>query len=455
MAQRITAHEALSRANWLLNPNRLDPLQELVFLGIWQEKPYAAIALETGYNLDSIKQASTQILRLLTESTGQRITKKNIRSILSHYPIPETLIATDGTEQPLAVSAVEVMEFPDGAVPLHSQFYIERKPIDAWAYAEIAMPGSLLRIKAPRQWGKTSLVHRILSHATELGFSTALINLQTSDRAIFNSLNDFLRWFCLNVSQQLHLEAKLETYWNPQIGSKVSCTLYLQDYLLQQAPCPIVLALDELHQIFEFPLLAKDVLPLLRFWHEEGTRQEIWQKLRLVVAHSTDVYVPLNLNQSPFNLGLPLELPAFTPEQVIDLAQRYKLDEMGLYPDALKPLITLVGGHPYLIRLALYWLRKRRISLEQLLKEAPTPTGIYADHLRRHWNTFQRYPELGAAFQQVIAIPGGVRLESKTAYRLESMGLVKLNGHTAMLSCDLYRLYFSSQFLAEEPLDEL
>ncbi len=47
--------------------------------------------------------------------------------------------------------------------------------------------------------------------------------------------------------------------------------------------------------------------------------------------------------------------------------------------------------------------------------------------------------------QQVIAADERIELDAIAAYKLESMGLVKLNGNQAYASCDLYRLYFSQQ----------
>lgn len=144
---------------------------------------------------------------------------------------------------------------------------------------------------------------------------------------------------------------------------------------------PLVLALDEVNQIFEHPLVAKDFLPLLRSWYEEAKRLPIWQTLRLIVVHSTDIYVPFDFNQSPFNVGLPIQLDDFNIEQVRQLAQRY-----GFQPKAkeIERLMSLVAGHPALVNLALYHLSREDITCEQLLKTAADPTGIYAHHLQRH-----------------------------------------------------------------------
>jgi serine/threonine-protein kinase len=93
--------------------------------------------------------------------------------------------------------------------------------------------------------------------------------------------------------------------------------------------------------------------------YEAGTKRrsnlEAWQRLRLVVVHATEVYIPLNLHQSPFNVGLPIRLPELTLEQVQQLVQAY-----GLSWSTAKTtkLTALVGGHPYLLQLALYHFAK-------------------------------------------------------------------------------------------------
>jgi hypothetical protein len=75
-----------------------------------------------------------------------------------------------------------------------------------------------------------------------------------------------------------------------------------------------------------------------------------------VVVHSTEVYVPLDINQSPFNVGTNIELPEFTSAQVQDLAGRYGL---GWSTHQVEQLMALVGGHPYLVRKAMYHIRRQ------------------------------------------------------------------------------------------------
>ena len=166
---------------------------------------------------------------------------------------------------------------------------------------------------------------RILAYADAQAYRIVRVNLQHADASHLTSLERFIRWFCANLTQQLGLEPKFDHFWDEDLGSKLSCTAYLQAYLLAKLEGPLVVTLDELQRIFEYPDIAKEFLPLLRVWHEEAKNLPIWKKLRLVVVHSTEIYIPLNFNQSPFNVGVPLQLPGFTVEQSQELALLHSL----------------------------------------------------------------------------------------------------------------------------------
>ncbi|NES70006.1 MAG: hypothetical protein F6K24_34720, partial [Okeania sp. SIO2D1] len=109
---------------------------------------------------------------------------------------------------------------------------------------------------------------------------------------------------------------------------------------------------------------------MLRYWHEQAQQIEIFEQLRFVVVYSTEIYIKLNINQSPFNVGLQIQLPEFNEKQIIKLAHKYGLNWNG--KNEPKQLMAMVGGHPYLVHLAIYFLSQQDISLERLLLEAPT-----------------------------------------------------------------------------------
>lgn len=337
--------------------------------------------------------------------------------------------------------------YPYGPVPLDSSLYIPRPPIEEQACEEITKPGAVVRIRAPKEMGKSSLMFRIVEYAENLEYQIITIDFQQFDADCLNNLDRFLRSFCLQVTRQLGIEPDLDEYWDEDIGSKVSCSLYFRWHLLEQLDRPLVLVLNEVNELFEYPQLTQDFLPLLRSWYEEGKQVPTWRKLRLIIVYTTEVYVPLKITQSPFNIGLPLTLPEFTVEQVEQLAQLHQLDWNR---QKTEQLMAMVGGHPVLVRLALYHLSiSKDETLKSLLISAASDRSIYQEHLQRIFRTLEEDPELKAAFKAHILANKPLELQSILSYKLESLGLVKLKENKIQISNQLYRQYFRQIFELE------
>ncbi len=348
---------------------------------------------------------------------------------------------------PLSMAAPEL---PEGQVQVASLFYVNRPPEEEQCYEEIRKPGSLIRIKAPRQMGKTSLMARILHQAEEQGDFTLSLSFQLANQSFFSNSDKFLHWFCANVSRELakadqelqhKLLSQLAEHWQLAeiMGSNMSCKAFLEECILPTISQPLVLGLDEVDRVFEYPEIYSDFFGLLRAVHEEAKRRSAWKQLKLIVVHSTEVYVPLDINQSPFNVGLSVELREFSVEQVQDLAERHQLNWSTA---EVKQLMAIVGGHPFLVRLGLYHIARQNLTLTQLQQTAATETGIYSDHLRRQELILSQHPELAAAMREVVQANGSVRLKAVAKFKLHSMGLVKLLGDEVTLRCNLYREYF-------------
>ncbi|NEP61548.1 MAG: serine/threonine protein kinase [Symploca sp. SIO2G7] len=429
--------------------NPLSSAEIIILRGIWQYRTYNQIAIEAGYSPGYFTNVvAPELFERLSEVVGKRVTKKNCRLLLESYVTTQAPPETKLIKQELAIIPAKISQdilpcYPSGSVPLDSPFYLKRSSFEEQVCREIKKPGALIRIKAPREMGKTSLLLRVLDYANRLGYHTISLNLEQVDQAILSDSNKFLRWLCANIARQLQRKLRLDEYWDEDLGNKISCTLYFQDYLLESINAPLILALDEVNQIIEHPQVAKDFLPLLRSWYEEAKRLPIWQKLRLLVVHSTEIYVPLELNQSPFNVGLPIQLESFTQEEVQQLAKCYGFN----WGDGkeIEKLMAMVGGHPAMIHLALYHLSRGEITLLQLLETAPTATGIYRNHLQRHWANLEKQPELAQAFDTVLNAAETVALDPSLSYKLSSMGLIELSGDRAIVSCELYRRFFTKK----------
>jgi hypothetical protein len=445
------AHQVADKALLGKGGKPLSDREVDVLRGAWRNQTYEEIAENMGYSSEYIKgDIGKNLWDRLSAALGEKVSKSNFQEALKRRSYSSVASAPAPSFKPLTShlnpdngslpSLLADPEFPEGQVALDSAYYVERSPIESHCYKEILQPGALIRIKAPKLMGKTSLMTRILAQAINQGYRAVDLNLLEADEGILTDLDKFLRWFCYRVGRKLQLENQLDNYWDEKLlSSNSNCTDYFEEYLLAQIGSPLVLGLDEVDRVFLYPHIAQDFFGLLRTWHEKAKNLDIWKHLRLVVVHSTEVYIPLNINQSPFNVGLPAELPEFSSEQVQDLAQRHGLNWASTQ---VEQVMEMVGGHPYLVRVALYSIRRQELVLEQLLQTAPTEAGIFSSHLRRHLENFQEDLELAAAFKKVVSADSLVRLESMQLFKLQSMGLVQLEDNEVMPRCKLYREYF-------------
>ena len=426
----------------------------------WEGQSYKDIEENTGYVIGYLRDIGSGLWKELSEVLEQRVTKKNLSLVLEQLAQNQDLVqrrnptpqADSSNLKKAPIASQNDLSFPSAPVPFNSRLYIKRPPYEELARAEIAQQGCLLRIKAPQKMGKNSLLNQVIDRADSLGYQIAYLDFKDAEEKIFSSIDFLLHWFCAAVCQQLNLPPNLFYYWDDDMGCKMSCKIFFESYILEHTKLPLVLIINEVNRIFEHPQTAIDFLPLLRSFHEQSRRSEAWQKLRMVLVYSTDIYVPLKINQSPFNVGLSLKLPPFNQKQVLNLAERYGLDWQA---NQVEQLMSLIEGHPYLRNIALYYLSQETIGMEQLLLillNVPTPTGIYSQRLQSYFILLQQDSQLMSAMYRVANSDEPVKLDPLVAYKLESMGLITLNGFFAQPSCELYRLYFREVLEPKEDL---
>jgi hypothetical protein len=294
--------------------------------------------------------------------------------------------------------------------------------------------------------GKSVLMARLLTHANDRGYRTVTIDLAQTNQSFFADLDRFMQWFCASVGKALGIKVKTDEYWDDIFGANDNSTDYFENYLLDGANSPLVLAIDNFDRVFQYSNIETDFCGLLRGWHERSKTKKHWEQLRLIVVHSQESYAQMDINQSPFNVGLPIELGEFTPVQVGELVARHGLNWNG---SDLDRFVGLIGGHPYLVRSALYSLAAGDFSLAEFLKTAPTEAGIYSDLLRGYLHVVENCSTLGAAMKKVVVADSPVNLRSEEAFKLDSMGLVVRVENNVIPRCNLYRQYFRERLGAQ------
>jgi hypothetical protein len=360
-------------------PKKINPIQHQVLELFLQGESDEVIkkAIEVN-NTSGVRHHITNICKLfgLENQEGEHYWQRpELIEIFAKYK-PELLnpqLIDNGGDNNL------ILESPDdGPVGLNSAFYVVRGSTETDCYQQIEKSGALLRIKAPSKMGKTSLLIRILHHAEEQDYEIVRLNLRDIGVSILENKSDFLKWFFENICEQLDLDYQ----WIESLDfTESKCKLKFQVKILKEIQKPMVLILEELEQVFPYTETVTTFASLLRSWHEESKKMEIWKKLRMVLLYSTNIYVKLPDKQSPFNVGVPVDLTEFNSKAVQDLAVCHQLK---LTENQITQLMTIIGGFPYLVRLAFYRLARQEITFEQLLTTASRDDGIYGHYLRLH-----------------------------------------------------------------------
>ena len=435
-------HQIVENLIFRQTGKHLSDIEMLILRGAWDNRTYDDIAEEQGYTSSYLsKDVGNKLWGNLSAALDEKVAKKNFRTPLQReWQRQARKNLTQYQNRWKSASLAKNIAFPEGSIALDSPFYITRSHLESVCYETVAKPGSLIRIKGAKWMGKTSLVNRILKQGRDRDLKIVYLDLGSVERSIAQNLDKLLRWLCVMVSRQLKLDNQVKEYWDTDIlGSNDNCTVYFEEYILAETISGIALALDNVDRLFAYEGVIEDFFGMLRSWHEKAKTHHCWAQLRLILAHSTEVYIPLDINQSPFNAGTPILLEEFDADQVAVLADLYQLN---WNQKQVKQLMHLVGGHPYLVRLAMYQIKMQNLTLKEFLAQAVLEMEIYSNPLRRLLNTLKQSPSLTTAFASVVQSDEPVTLDSLQIYQLHSIGLVQHQQNMVRPRCKLYRDYF-------------
>lgn len=411
------------------------PLNELgakILEGMDRNLSYSKISEELEkdnliYEEGHCRAVGAKILRELGECISEKVHKNNYKQVL--------------------------MRHRQKQAPVDPYFYIERPGVDLRCKEEIEKFGALILLKSPKGMGKTLSSGKLLEYAKQHGYETARLDLNSADRSVLADANTFLYWLCVQCLKNLvddvkssELQSQINECWQEPARPRDNCSSYFQNYLLSNIKCPLVVCIDSFEVLFEFSDTCSVVFPLLRSWHEASKSSDrvgtIWRKLRVVLVYSTESYPKLkDVDESPFNVGVPIELTDFDLSEVTAIARQYELDEQ-LGKNGLQQLMKLLGGHPNLINQALISLKHKETTLEEFLSRAPTRKGIYRNYLNNQLLVLEKNPHLKSAYREVLIANKPVRLDPVVGFKLYGMGLVTFADDDCVPRYELHRQYF-------------
>jgi class 3 adenylate cyclase len=332
-----------------------------------------------------------------------------------------------------------------GAVDLGSEFYVERSTDPAFQ-AAIHRHDGIIRIKGPRQMGKTSLLGRGGQQARATGAQWLWTDLAPLDPTAFESADAFFRQLAELIAAQLNLDVLPDEVWRPYAGAGANFDRYVRREVWGKLEGQLIWGIDTVDRLLGLPFCSQ-VFALFRSWFEEGrvAPNSPWPRLTLVIAHATEPHLFItDINQSPFNVGTRLVLEDFTREQVEELNRRHGSPLRDA--EEVTRLYQLVGGQPYLVRQALSAMVTQDMEITTLETQADRDAGIFVDHLPQMLALLAKNDNLCAAVRGVLQ--GHACPTADSFYRLRSAGVIVGESPADVhLRCQLYHSYLSRHLL--------
>lgn len=292
--------------------------------------------------------------------------------------------------------------------------------------------------------GKSSLLTRVLQAEEAREMRKAFIDFQLIENHVMQNAELFYKQFCSLLSWEFEVEDRVDEFWANPLGHVLKTTNYVQRHLLKEIKdVQLLLAMDEVERMFASPFRS-DFFSMLRSWHNKRAQSAAWKRLSFALVTSTEPYQLIDdLNQSPFNVGLVLDLVDFSFEELSDLHTRHG---SPLSEAELDTLFKMLGGHPYLTRKALHLFASGKVDFASFKDTACEDEGPFGDHLRNHLFRMSGQDELKAAYLQVIKHQ---RCPDDTIFfRLRGAGLARREGNDVVPRNNLYAEYFEKRLNA-------
>jgi hypothetical protein len=333
-----------------------------------------------------------------------------------------------------------------GPVAIDSPFYQPRR-CDAIAFSALDSDVTTLLIKGSRLSGRSSLLTRLDAWRRARGGRTCRLsfaeigaeNLKTSELLFPVLAHTIVR----NLAPDQEPGPAWESFLKAQgRDPKGALTDLLEEAALNRQETSLLLLFDDVDTVFDFPSCREELFSMLRVWHErrQRSRTSSWKRLGIAIAHATNPALWItDRSQSSFNVGLNVVLEDFDARGVGELNQKHGSPLRD--PSGIVRLQDLIGGHPYLTRVALYTLAMQKWSLGDLEQAALDRTGPFAAHLSECRALVRSDPSLSKEIQSIERGRAGSRIESFE--KLWAAGLVRgTSPGDAQFRCRLNRDFF-------------
>lgn len=242
-------------------------------------------------------------------------------------------------------------EFGGGAVRLGQAVYVTR-PVDTQIKSFLLNSRNLVTVTAPRQMGKSSLLHSIVPELMAAGQKVAFLDF----REVFGLPNEGNRhreqWFPIfyrAVARGLHIPIRAVNDWlkaSDADGSVAQMVAFFADFIRERLHDPITLMVDEIDIVKLYWYHTDDFFEALRALASKRDELDV----SLVIS---GINPPMNLLKvfppSLFNIANAIHIGDFTPDDATVDAWTQGLPYAAATRMELgQAVLEQTGGQPYL-----------------------------------------------------------------------------------------------------------
>jgi AAA-like domain/Effector-associated domain 1 len=222
---------------------------------------------------------------------------------------------------------------------------------------------------------------------------------------------------------------------------------FVKRYLESTKPDPVVVVIDQFTALYETSGLFRGFEDILRTWPLNWETPP-WDRLSLVLTVASRAALTakrLYAYTSSHHVQNTIDLPDFQPWQVMKLVELHRLHWTQ---EEVRRLMEHVGGHPEMLRLAMYraYQRPHEHDIADILRDAAGEGGdfgVFEDHLRRLHDSIMADKNLVEAVKMIL---DGKRALDQYRFRLGVAGVVERASGGFRIRYAIYENYLNDSF---------
>jgi hypothetical protein len=350
----------------------------------------------------------------------------------------------------------------NGPVQAGDGVYIERQADRE--LLKLCEDGMFAYVLAPRQIGKSSLIVATAQKLDAKGIVPVIVDL-TSIGSHVNSAEQWYLSFLKVIEGRLRLKTSVSAWWQDHAELSVPHRFisFLEQIVLREILSRVVVFIDEIDSTLSLPFSRDDFFAALRAMNNSRADAHEFRRLTFVlIGTATPSELIADPTRTPFNIGQRVDLTDFSFEEALPLADGLGMDTADTRRKALKQVLMLTGGQPYLTQGLCkkisqeHWQEYAQTSIDRIVREK------YLDEKGKQDVHFQfmrdmltkRAADPATVLTVYRDILQGQRVpddvKSPVKGHLKLSGLVKVEGGLLRVRNPIYAKVFDKQWVHEQ-----